>query len=109
MRIEWKSTCKLPNRGLTCSRELTSSLSPLPPETLLYSFILVYFNQKGSEMKVAQLCPTLCNPKNCSPWNSSGQNTGVGSLFQTSLLLTSIMGLMFFMSKNLSSSVKKII
>ena len=28
-------------------------------------------------MKVAQLCPTLCDP---SPWNSPGQNTGVGSL-----------------------------
>ena len=31
--------------------------------------------------KVSQSCPTLCN---CSPWNSPGQNTGVGncSLFQ---------------------------
>ena len=27
-------------------------------------------------MKVIQSCPTLCNP---SPWNSPGQNTGVGS------------------------------
>ena len=27
-------------------------------------------------MKVTQSCPTLCN----SPWNSPGQNTGVGSL-----------------------------
>ena len=33
-----------------------------------------------SEMKVAQLCPTLCNPVDC-PWNSPGQNTGVDSLF----------------------------
>ena len=34
-------------------------------------------------MKVAQLCPTLCNPMEYtySPWNSLGQNTGVGSLF----------------------------
>ena len=30
-------------------------------------------------MKVAQLCPTLCNPMD-SPWNSPGQNTRVGSL-----------------------------
>ena len=30
-------------------------------------------------MKVVQSCPTLCNPKDCSPWNSPGQNTGVGS------------------------------
>ena len=32
-------------------------------------------------MKVVQLCPTLCSPMDCSPWNSLGQNTGVGSLF----------------------------
>ena len=25
-------------------------------------------------------CVQLCNPYNCSPWNSPGQNTGVGSL-----------------------------
>ena len=45
-----------------------------------------------SEVKVsvAQLCPTLCNPMDCSPPGSSvhgdflGKNTGVGShsLFQ---------------------------
>ena len=29
------------------------------------------------EVKVAQLCPTLCDPMDC--WNSPGQNTGVGS------------------------------
>ena len=35
------------------------------------------------KVKVAQSCPTLCNPMDCglySPWNSPGQNTGVGSL-----------------------------
>ena len=33
-------------------------------------------------MKVAQSCPTLCDPVDYiySPWNSPGQNTGVGSL-----------------------------
>ena len=31
-------------------------------------------------MKVTQSCPTLWDPMNCSPWNSPGQNTGVGSL-----------------------------
>ena len=25
-------------------------------------------------------CVTLCDPRDCSPWNSSGQNTRVGSL-----------------------------
>ena len=34
---------------------------------------------KGSEVKVTQLCPTLCDPTDCS-WNSPGQNIGVGSL-----------------------------
>ena len=33
------------------------------------------------KVKVAQSCPTLCDPMNyTSPWNSPGQNTGVGSL-----------------------------
>ena len=31
------------------------------------------------KVKVAESCPTLCNPMD-SPWNSPGQNTGVGSL-----------------------------
>ena len=31
-------------------------------------------------VKVAQSCPTLCDPMDCSPWNSQGQNTDVGSL-----------------------------
>ena len=31
-------------------------------------------------MKVVQLCMTLCDPMDYSPWNSPGQNTGVGSL-----------------------------
>ena len=32
-------------------------------------------------MKVAQLCLTLLLQELYSPWNSPGQNTGVGSLF----------------------------
>ena len=31
-------------------------------------------------MKVAQLCLTFCNTLGYSPWNSPGQNNGVGSL-----------------------------
>ena len=30
------------------------------------------------KVKVAQLCLTLCDPKDYTPWNSPGQNTGVG-------------------------------
>ena len=33
------------------------------------------------KVKVTQSCLTLCNPMAYSPWNSLGQNTGVGSLF----------------------------
>ena len=32
------------------------------------------------KVKVAQLCLTLCDPMDYSPWNPPGQNTGVGSL-----------------------------
>ena len=32
------------------------------------------------KVKVTQSCPTLCDPMGC-PWNSPGQNTGIGSLF----------------------------
>ena len=34
------------------------------------------------KVKVTQLCLTLCDPMDCSlcPWNSPGQNTGMGSL-----------------------------
>ena len=36
---------------------------------------------KVKKVKVAQLCPTVCDPHGLySPWNSPGQNTGVGSL-----------------------------
>ena len=36
----------------------------------------------GCEVKGAQSCPTLCDPMDytVSPWNSPGQDTGVGSL-----------------------------
>ena len=32
------------------------------------------------KVKVAQSCPTLCGHMDYSPWNSPGQNIGVGSL-----------------------------
>ena len=39
-----------------------------------------------SESGVAQLCPTLCNPMDCSltgcsPWDFPGKTTGVGRHF----------------------------
>ena len=39
-----------------------------------------HWKTSKSELKVAQSCLTLCNLMDCSPWNSPGQNTGVGSL-----------------------------
>ena len=32
------------------------------------------------KLKVTKSCPTLCDPMDYNPWNSPGQNTGVGSL-----------------------------
>ena len=40
----------------------------------------VFLFKKKVKVKVAQLCPTLCDPTDCSSWNSPGQNTGVHSL-----------------------------
>ena len=34
----------------------------------------------GSKVKVTQSCLTHCDPMDCCPWNSPGQNTRVGSL-----------------------------
>ena len=43
--------------------------------------MLVLLNVYSVKVKVAQLCMTLCDPMDYSvPWNSPGQNTGVGSL-----------------------------
>ena len=33
------------------------------------------------KVKITQLCPTLYDPMGYSPWNSPGQNTGVGCHF----------------------------
>ena len=43
-------------------------------------FNYIYFIHIWIWRKVTQSRPTLCNPMNCSLWNSPGQNTGVGSL-----------------------------
>ena len=60
-------------------RGLTGQLDHLGEEGPGYQLL-------ASEVKVAQSCPTLCNRGVAwlhglySPWNSLGQNTGVGSL-----------------------------
>ena len=45
---------------------------------------LAYLTYIQSRSEVTQLCPTHCDPMDCIvhgtlPWNSPGQNTGVGS------------------------------
>ena len=45
--------------------------------THTYMHICIYTIH--TKVKVAQSCPTLCDFMDC-PWNSPGQNTGVGSL-----------------------------
>ena len=46
------------------------------------SLIRIQVISLESEVKVRQSCPTLCDPvvRFLGPWNSAGQNTGVGSL-----------------------------
>ena len=56
--------------GILCSPSIETSIVSLP--TWLW-FI------KKAKVKVAQSCLTLCDHMD-SPWNSPGQNTGVGTL-----------------------------
>ena len=43
--------------------------------------------KESKESEIAQSCPTLCNPLDCSPpgssipWDSPGKNTGMGCHF----------------------------
>ena len=55
--------------------------SPMSPTWQVDSLPVSYLGSPRSDiMKVAQLCQTLCDPMDYSPWDSPGQNTGVGSL-----------------------------
>ena len=42
--------------------------------------IIYQLSHQRGKVKVTQSCPSFCNPMEYSPWNSPGQNTGVGSL-----------------------------
>ena len=47
---------------------------------LLFLKVNTNSQMESPKVKVAQSCPTLCDPMDSySPWNSPGQNTGVGS------------------------------
>ena len=45
----------------------------------VYCVAAKQFDLFNVKVKVAQCCPTLCEPMDCI-WNSPGQITGVGSL-----------------------------
>ena len=47
---------------------------------IMYHVLTNHYVKYKYKMKVAQSCPTLCNAMDCSPWNSPGQNSEVGSL-----------------------------
>ena len=61
-----------------CHRKLSSDVSyrSLVGSSIVHPDWTVFI----SEVKVTQSCPTLWPHGLCSPWNSLGQNTGVGSL-----------------------------
>ena len=50
-------------------------------QSIRASASVLSMNKVKVKVKVAQSCPTLCNPYGLySPWNSPGQNTGIGRL-----------------------------
>ena len=48
--------------------------------SLLYWQVSSLLESPEVKVKAIQSCLSLCEPMDCSPWNSPGQNTGVGSL-----------------------------
>ena len=41
---------------------------------------LLHYKSTALQQNIGKSCSTLCNPMDYSPWNSPGQNTGLGSL-----------------------------
>ena len=64
-------------RKITQEDPCISQVTFLKGKFCLMSLISQWKKVNG---KVARSCPTLCHPVDNSPWNSPGQNTGVGSL-----------------------------
>ena len=61
---------------LSCGFRLRASTQPaFVPGKLKAQFKCSTLKVK---VKVSELCPILCHPMDGSPWNSPGQNTGVG-------------------------------
>ena len=73
------------------TRNLGTWSIPLYPRTILKADYIVHTLSTRDviseapwkvivKVKVVWLCPALCNSMDYSPWNSPGQNTGVGIL-----------------------------
>ena len=76
-----KGLAKEPRRECSHGRGRLVSTSEEPNMSQNCQAILLFL-WSILKVKVAQSCPTLRDPMDCiySPWNSPGQNTGVGSL-----------------------------
>ena len=68
-----------PHKAARTRLATTLALSWVTP-VLTHSRTLILRAHLSFLVKDAQLCPSLCDPRDSSPWNSPGQNTGVGSL-----------------------------
>ena len=92
--MPWTVACQAPlsmgfSRQGHWNRLVTNSFSRGPPDpriepttpALAGRFFTIELHGKplGSESESRWVCPTLCDPTD-SPWDSPGQNTGVGSL-----------------------------
>ena len=62
-----------------CSIRDYSLLRPIRKNASFATIISLLKPPPLRKVKVSQLCPTLGDPTDYSPWNSPGQNTGVGS------------------------------
>ena len=68
------------NTALCCVDLKAFNLIPLGPLRVITLDLPATWDRFDEwKVKVAQTCPTLCDPVDCSPWNSTGRNTKVGS------------------------------
>ena len=69
------------HKKLTCPLEKQLLGAHHPPGTVADAGYLSEETANASpSAQVTQSCLTLCDPMDSSPWNSPGQNTGVGTL-----------------------------
>ena len=63
----------------TIARTWKQPKCPLTDEWIKKMWFIYTMGYSVQFSSVTQSCPTLCDPMDCSPWTSPGQNTGVGS------------------------------